>query len=87
MGFDESASVAGPRAQLKSGVALCCEGADGERKHAPRGDYILTRMSDETLGFRSLAGAGVFTLSIDAVAQHVLEGRMSLDGALPTKRR
>ena len=68
MGFDEHAHVSGPRALLKSGVALCCADEDGERKLAPSGDYLLTRMSDETLGFRSASGAGAFTLSIDAVA-------------------
>lgn len=85
MGFDERSNRDESRAQLKCSLALSCDGAQGGRKEAPKGDYVLTRMSDALLGFRPVAGAGAFQLSIDAVAQHVAEGRMTIDGALPKK--
>lgn len=85
MGFDDGQDVATRRALLKCGVALCCADEDGERRQAPKGDYILTRVDDETFGIQSVAGAGQFMLSVDAVAQHVVEGRMTLDGALPPR--
>lgn len=87
MGFDDISGVSARRAQLRCGVALASTEEDGERRLASKGDYVLTRMSDDQVGFRALSGTGVFTLSVDAVAQHVLEGRMTLDGALPRKVR
>lgn len=85
MGFDERSNRDEPRALLKCSLAVCCDGEQGGRKEAPKGDYVLTRMSDALLGFRPVTGAGAFTLSVDAVAQHVSEGRMTIDGALPKK--
>ncbi len=88
MGFDDGSGASARRVMLRCGVALMPAGDDGERRLALKGDYVLTRMSDETVMFRSVADADAsFALSVDAVAQHVLEGRMALDGALPKKAR
>ncbi|MGE0409028.1 MAG: hypothetical protein AB7P23_07175 [Amphiplicatus sp.] len=51
---------------------------------APSGDYAIER-SDSGVKF-SKGGAGGFTLSIDAVYQHVFEGRIVFtDGRLLPK--
>lgn len=62
------------RALVRDGV----EGeTDGERRHAPRGEYAVTR-SDCGVGLCGGASENSFTLSYDAFLQHITEGRISL---------
>ncbi|MBB5518061.1 hypothetical protein [Amphiplicatus metriothermophilus] len=58
---------------------------------APAGEYEIVRLSVCEILFSDGAHARAFTLSVDAVAQHLCEGRLRLlDGdklpALPAKR-
>lgn len=54
---------------------------------APIGEYDISRLSDGEIGFSSRATQHAFSMSVDAVQQHLCEGRMRLVGGdrLPSK--
>ena len=56
------------------GAGPCC---------APCGDYEITEASNQRLCFSHCDGAGAFHLSIDAVMQHVCEGRIRINDGHP----
>ncbi|HXI87983.1 MAG TPA: hypothetical protein VNH64_11025 [Parvularculaceae bacterium] len=60
----------------RDGLAAAC---------APSGEYDISCAADNEIAFKSRSGACAFTLSLDALAQHLSEGRISLIGgrALP----
>ncbi|MEQ8179981.1 MAG: hypothetical protein RIC52_18795 [Amphiplicatus sp.] len=47
---------------------------------APVGEYDITRVSDCEIGFCNCATSHAFSMSVDAVHQHLCEGRMRLVG-------
>lgn len=55
---------------------------------APFGEYEISRDNDGSVCFSSCATASAFRLSIDALLQHVSEGRIRLIGgqSLPPAR-
>jgi hypothetical protein len=74
-----AASSSASKARLRCGVVY----ANGKGPAvAPAGDYAIERAEENAVRFRG-ANASVFTLSIDAVYQHVFEGRIVfIDGRL-----
>lgn len=47
---------------------------------APVGEYEITRVSEREIGFSNAAASCAFSMSVDAVHQHLCEGRMRLLG-------
>ncbi|MEE2690694.1 MAG: hypothetical protein VX640_04035 [Pseudomonadota bacterium] len=47
---------------------------------APVGEYDITRLSDCEIGFCNCATRHAFSMSVDAMQQHLCEGRMRLLG-------
>lgn len=93
VGFDTAAVIdsSAIRATIKDDVVLRCA-KTGRPQRAfehtgRRGEFLVTRVNDEHLGFSSASDSRAFTLSIDAAAQHIAEGRLMLAGALPKKAR
>ncbi|MEX0646042.1 MAG: hypothetical protein WD076_12075, partial [Parvularculaceae bacterium] len=68
------------KARLRAGVTY----ANGKGACvAPAGEYAIERADKGAVRFTGGANASVFTLSIDAVYQHVFEGRIVfIDGRL-----
>ena len=83
MGFDAAVrtETGHVRAELKCAVILRCAAA-GEPKTAPKGDYLVSRLDDGALHLQPTDGGTAFRLSFDAAAQHVVEGRVALSGAI-----
>lgn len=60
-------------------------GGDGRAHAAPFGEYDIARADDDAVSFTQKDSTSAFTLSLDALIQHICEGRISLIGgaALP----
>lgn len=56
---------------------------------APLGEYEITRLSEAEIAFSRPAPECAFKLSVDAILQHLCEGRMRLVGGdrLPPMRK
>ncbi|MBY0423910.1 MAG: hypothetical protein K2Q06_16515 [Parvularculaceae bacterium] len=90
MGYDDAAAsldLAAVRAVIRSDVVLRCAATGAPQRTAARRDFLVTRADDDTLCLTCAIDGGAFTLSVDAAAQHVCEGRLSLGGVLPERRR
>lgn len=53
------------------------------RSMAPASDYDVTQPDDARFHFRSRICDAAFTLSLDEVARHVIEGRLRVERMLP----
>lgn len=89
MGYDDAAALdlAAVRAVIRGDVALRCAATGAVTRSAARREFQLTRIDENTVRLVCAVDGGAFTLSVDAVAQHVLEGRVALLGRLPERGR
>lgn len=88
MGFDDAALAdhavtASVPAAVKGALILPAAAPESGARCAPSGDYLMTRAAGGTLRITSVTTGDAYLLSVDAVAQHVFEGRLDLFGALP----
>ncbi|MBI1365755.1 MAG: hypothetical protein GC153_07320 [Alphaproteobacteria bacterium] len=57
-----------------------CYNTDEGRMVVPFGEYEIVRNGEDQICFKNGSQDNVFTLSLDALVQHLFEGRISLIG-------